>query len=206
MHLLDELVNKQHLFHRNEYLYKAQSPFKKIFIIRSGSVKTYKTNSLGDKMITGFFYPGEILGFNAIASYRYQENALVLDTLSICQLNFTALETLSVKFPSFQRKLIQLMSEKLSTRSILNLSSSAESKMAFFLLNISHKMKRYGTTGMHFSLSMTREDIALHLGLAKETVSRILSKFQSDNIVEYSNKSILVKDYLLLQSLAAQAG
>ncbi len=205
LHLLSELVNQQRVLHRNDFLYKAHETFKKIIIIRSGSVKTYKINSNGEMTITGFCYPGEILGFNAIASKTYQENALALDTLSICELNYSELEKLSDKFPCFDHQLIKLMSEKLSTNFLLNLSSSAESKMAFFLLNISNKMKNYGTTGMNFNLSMTREDIARYLGLATETVSRILSKFQLNNVLECSKKNIIVKDHYQLQALASLA-
>jgi CRP/FNR family transcriptional regulator len=206
LHLLSELVNQQTILHRNEYIYRAFETFRKIFIIRSGSVKTFKINSNGEKIITGFCYPGEILGFDAIATKTYQENALALDTVSVCELNFNELEKLSSKFPSYQHQLVKLMSEKLSSNFFLNLSSSAESKIAFFLLTISNKMKNYGTTGMNFNLSMTREDIARYLGLATETVSRILSKFQLNNILECSKKNIFLKDYSQLQILASQAG
>ncbi len=206
LHLLNDLVNQQTVLHRNDYIYKAAEKFTKIFIIRSGSVKTYKINASGEMVITGFCYPGEILGLNAIASKTYQENALALDTLSLCELNFNELEKLSIKFPCYQHQLIKLMSEKLSSDFFLNLSSSAESKMAFFLLSISKKMKNYGTSGMNFNLSMTREDIARYLGLATETVSRILSKFQSNNVLECSKKNIQLKDQTQLQSLASQAG
>lgn len=204
--LLDKLVDKRAIYHRHDYLYKAKDPFNKIIIIRSGSVKVYKLSAQGEMIILSFCYPGEILGLNAIAGDQYQENAVALDTLSVCQLNFNEFEKLSEKFPCFQKQLIKLMSEKLSTSFTFNSSSSAESKMAFFLLNISNKMKNYGTTGMDFSLSMTREDIAKYLGLATETVSRILSKFQLNNIVECSKKNILLKDYFTLRTLASQAG
>ncbi len=206
LHLLDSLVNQQTVLHRHDYVFKAAEPFKKIFIIRSGSVKTYKINAHGEMIITGFCYPGEILGLDAIASKTYQENALALDTLSLCELNFNELEKLSSKFPAYQHQLIKLMSEKLSTNFFLNLSSSAESKIAFFLLMISNKMKNYGTSGLDFNLSMSREDIAKYLGLATETVSRIFSKFQLNNVLECSKKNICVKDYPQLQSLASQAG
>lgn len=205
LHLLNELVNQQTILHRNEYVYRTSETFRKIFIIRSGSVKTYKMNSHGEMIITGFYYPGEILGFDAIASKTYQENAIALDTLSLCELNFDELEKLSSKFPSYQHQLIKLMSEKISTNFFLNLSSSAESKIAFFLLTISNKMKNYGTSGINFSLSMTREDIARYLGLATETVSRIFSKLQLNNILECSKKNIIVKNYSQLECLAAQA-
>lgn len=205
LHLLDNLVDKQKLYHRGDFIYKSREHFSHIYIIRSGTVKTYKENTQGDVTITGFCYPGEILGFNAIAANQYQENAVVLDTVSVCALRYNELEALSREFPCFQKQLVNLMSEKLSTHTVMNYSSSAESKVAYFLISISTKMKNYGTTGLNFHLSMSREDIAKHLGLASETVSRILSKFQINHLVEFSKKSVILKDLFRLQALAAQA-
>lgn len=205
LHLLDNLVDKRRLYHRGDYLYKTGDAFSDIYIIRTGSVKTFKLNAQGDFTITGFCYPGEILGFNAIATEQYQENAIALDTVSVCALRYNQLEALSIQFPCFQKQLVNLMSEKISTHSVMNIASSAESKVAYFLITISAKMKNYGTTGLNVHLSMSREDIAKHLGLASETVSRILSKFQMNHLVELSKKTVILKDQFQLQALAAQA-
>ncbi|MBS0285794.1 MAG: cyclic nucleotide-binding domain-containing protein [Proteobacteria bacterium] len=206
VHLLDKLINKQKIFHKSDYLFKAGASFKNIVVIRSGSIKTYKINAQGDQLITGFCYPGEVLGLNAIATKCYQENAVALDTVSVCELSFCEFEKVAEQVPSFQRQLIKMMSEKLCHTGIINLSSSAESKMAFFLLSISQKMKNYGTSGLDFKLSMTREDIAKYLGLASETVSRVLSKFQLSNLVACSQKNVQLKAYDQLVSLAEHVG
>lgn len=205
LHLLDSLVNKQKLFHRNEFIYKENARFTHIYVIRSGSVKTYHVAPDGTEVITGFFYPGELLGLNAIAPEHYIENVLALDTVSVCALNYAEFESLSTQFAGFNKQLIKLMSEKMATSSIINLTCSAESKLAVFLLTISKKMKNYGTSGVDFSLSMSRVDIAKYLGLASETVSRILSKFQVNSLLSYSNKNIQLKDLVKLEELAAQA-
>jgi len=205
LHLLDSLVNKQQLFHRNEFIFKENTRFTHIYIIRSGSVKTYNVTPDGTTVITGFLYPGELMGLNAIASEHYIENALALDTVSVCALNYAEFESLSTQFAGFNKQLIKLMSEKLASVCISNLSCSAESKLAVFLLTISKKMKNYGTSGVDFSLSMSRVDIAKYLGLATETVSRILSKFQLNSLLSYSNKNIQLKDITKLEALAAQA-
>lgn len=205
IHLLDSLIDKQRVFHKNEYIYREKKDFTEIFIIRAGSVKTYNIANNGQIVITGFCYPGEILGMNAIAAKCYQENAVTLDTVSVCALNYGEFVKLSNRFIGFNQQLIKLMSEKLASQSISNHTCSAESKIALFLLTISHKMKNYGTSGIDFSLSMSREDIAKYLGLATETVSRILSKFKLKQIITCSNKSVHLQDILQLEILAAQA-
>lgn len=202
---LEKIIKQSVLFHKNDFLYQSGTPFSTLAIIRSGCVKTYKINPNGDKTTTGFCYPGEILGLNAIAHNKYQEHAVALDTVSVCQLDFDAFEQLSLRFPKLQRYLISLMSEQLSNNLPPRLSSSAESKLAYFLLEISRKMKTFGISDKRLKLQMTRQDIAAYLGLATETVSRVLAKFQLRNILECSQKSILLKDYPTLQKLAFHA-
>lgn len=201
---LDNLIDKRLLYHRNEHIYRKHDPLKKIIILRSGSVKIYTQNAREENTILGFCYPGEILGFNAIASGRYQEHAIALDTVSTCELDYNQFEKMTKTFPAFQKQFIQLMSEQMSSAAFLSLSSSAESRIAFFLLSISKKMKNYGASGMSFNLRMTRSDIANYLGLASETVSRILAKFQLNNILNCSNKNVTLHDYHQLQTIASQ--
>ncbi|MBN9288917.1 MAG: hypothetical protein BGO43_07740 [Gammaproteobacteria bacterium 39-13] len=205
LYLLDSLIDKQRLFHKNEYVYREKKDFTEIFIIRTGSVKTYNIANNGQIAITGFCYPGEILGMNAIAAKSYQENAVALDTVSVCALKYCEFVKLSNQFISFNQQLIKLMSEKLASQLITNHACSAESKIALFLLTISNKMKNYGTSGIDFSLSMSRDDIAKYLGLATETVSRILSKFKLRKILTCSNKAVHLQDILQLEILAAEA-
>ena len=58
-----------------------------------------------------------------------------------------------------------------------------------FLLDLSIRLDNRGFAKDHLHLSMSRSDIANYLGLASETVSRVLTKFERDGLinVEYKN-------------------
>jgi CRP/FNR family transcriptional regulator len=72
---------------------------------------------------------------------------------------------------------------------------SAERRIAHFLLDIAARFKKHGLSASRFNLSMTRHDIGNYLGLAVETVSRILTRFQGGGIIEVDRRSINIKDH-----------
>jgi CRP/FNR family transcriptional regulator, anaerobic regulatory protein len=62
-------------------------------------------------------------------------------------------------------------------------------------------LKRRGFSSLEFKLSLTRQEIGNHLGLALETVSRLLKKFQDDELIEVQNRFIKIKNLGLLKNL-----
>jgi CRP/FNR family transcriptional regulator len=76
---------------------------------------------------------------------------------------------------------------------ILN-RSTAEERVAYFLLQISERLKKRGYSELEFRLSMTREEIGNHLGLAHETVSRLFNSFQVKNMIEVQLRLVKIID------------
>jgi CRP/FNR family transcriptional regulator len=55
-------------------------------------------------------------------------------------------------------------------------------------------------------LPMKRGDIADHLGMSVETVSRVLAQLQHDGIVAVSQSGIELRDRVALRNLACESG
>ena len=52
---------------------------------------------------------------------------------------------------------------------------------------------------------MTRRDIANHLGMAAETISRLLKRFQESGIVKIQRRELIIEDMQQLKVLAGCA-
>ena len=85
-------------------------------------------------------------------------------------------------------------------------SIRAEERLAFFLLNLSQRLKVRGYASSEFSLRMTREEIGSYPGLKLEKVSRVFSKFQEIGLVEVQQKHIRIADIPGLLKIAGQTG
>ncbi len=78
-----------------------------------------------------------------------------------------------------------------------------EERVADFLLNLAERLTALGYSPSEFVLRMTREEIGSLLGMELETVSRILSKFQKDALIEIEGQHVRI---VSIEGLRAVAG
>jgi CRP/FNR family transcriptional regulator len=202
---LDTLLKKnQRVVHKNDLLIQPGTPFDKLYVVRSGSLKTFHENAQGSEHIMSFNLPGEILGFDALRSEKHHLTVKALETSSVCEITFRALFLLAADSPPLQLRLLTLATQPQASLDYIHLNNSALERIALFLLNLSDRFNKRGLSPVSFHLSMTRQDIANYLGLTIETTSRMLSKLQKLNIIQLEQRDIALLDLRELQLLAAQ--
>lgn len=199
---LDSIISKRKTLQRGDYLFHDGQHFEQIYAVRSGSFKASNVNNAGDERICGFYFPGELLGFHAIHKKHYLNNAIALETSSVCAISFDQLFELGTQIPTLQRHLFDIASQKLSIDNLIDLNSAAEERLARFLLSISSRYQRRGLSPAEFRLSMSRQDIAHYLGLATETISRLFSDLQQQNILSIDRRQVQLMDLRKLQLIA----
>lgn len=197
--ILDDLITKRRVVNKGELLFQAGDKFERLIAVRSGAFKTTSDNAEGLQDIIGFYLPGELIGFDGITEGKHQITAQAIETSSICEIPFNDLLTFAAKMPSLQRQLISLMSQKTMPDSAVRLSHSAEQRLASFLLGLSKRYKNCGYSETEFNLPMSREDIAKYLGLAPETISRLLSHFHATGILDINRRHVVLNDFRRLQ-------
>lgn len=202
---LDHIIERKKPLKRNEQLFQVGSPLEVIYVVRSGSLKTYSPTIDGQEQVTGFHLPGELLGLDAIDNGYHPCVAKALETTSVCEIPFDRLEELTQELPTLQHQLLRLMSKEIFDDQELMLllgKKTAEARLSAFLLNISLRFKQRGFSSTEFYLSMSRNDIANYLGLAVETVSRMFTRFQEEGIIHAERKHIVINNWDTLQQLA----
>ena len=145
----------------------------------------------------GFHLPGELLGLDAIQTSRHGCSARVLETSAICEIPFERFEELASTIPSLQHQMFRLLSKEIGedTEMLALLGkSTAEERVANFLLSLSSRFHRRGFSATDFFLSMSRQEIGSYLGLALETVSRLLTRFQDEGLLRVERKHVQILD------------
>lgn len=202
---LERIIQRGRPLKRNEHLFHGGSPFRSLYAVRAGGIKTYTTGEDGREQVTGFHLPGELLGLDAIDDGAHPCSARALETTSVCEIPFTALAALSETIPALHRQLLRVMSkELLREQSLLVLlgKRNADERLAAFLVMLSERYRRRNLSGHAFRLSMSRNDIAEYLGLAVETVSRLFSRFQQEGTLQVRCKEVHILDMPQLRALA----
>ena len=203
--LLESIVKRKRMYKRGEVLFNLGAPVAHIYAIRSGSVKTSIPTDDGGAQITGFHVPGELLALDAISAGRYTCEARALETASVCEVAVDRFEELASRMPVLQHELIRIMSSEILQHQELLLllgRKTAGERLAAYLLGLSRRFAKRGYSPVEFNLSMSRGDIGNYLGIAEETVCRVLSRFDEEGLIAIQRRSVILKDLEALRLVA----
>ncbi len=202
---LDKVIERDRPIHKNKYIFDGGDPFRAVYAIRSGAVKSFCISDDGSEQVTGFYLPGEIFGWDGIDNNTHSNTATTLETTALCEIPFARFEEISRTMPILQKHFMRLMAKELtSDQELIGLlaKSSAEERVASLLLSLSSRLKRQHLSATQFRLPMSRADIGNYLGLTVETVSRVFSRFQSFDLILCDKKEIEIINLNGLSALA----
>ncbi|MGJ7496056.1 fumarate/nitrate reduction transcriptional regulator Fnr [Variovorax sp. RT4R15] len=192
---IDDIVATRRKVKRREALFHSGERFTSLYAIRTGVFKTRVATEDGRDQVTGFQMAGEIIGLDGIVNDHHTCDAVALEDSEVCVMPFDRIEELSREITSLQRHVHQIMSREIVREHGVMLllgGMRAEERLAAFLLNLVQRLHARGFSQSELVLRMTREEIGSYLGLKLETVSRTLSKFVTDGIIEVDNRHVRI--------------
>lgn len=202
------LVSWRRKVARGEALFHAGDQFDAVFAVWSGFFKTVISSTQGCEQVTGFRMAGEVIGLDGIETGRHRVDAVALENSSVCVVPFSELEALEREVPSLQRQFHKIMSQRIvfgyDVMFLLG-SRYAEERVAAFLLELTHRLQTRGFSASRVVLRMSRVELGSFLGLTFETVSRTLTKFQTNGLLVVRRKQIQIADPAGLQQLIDRA-
>lgn len=191
---LSDAVRRNRTLHKGDVVYHAGDPFNGIFALKSGTAKLVHVDPSGNESIVSLMLPGELLGFDGLASGRYTCSLVALETSSYCELPAHQLPRLSQYIPSIHSILLHRAGRKFeeSIRRMALIQRPAEQRLAAFMLDLSGRLQARGFSPLEFRVSLTRQEIGNLLGLALETVSRLLGHFEALGLIVVQGKLIRI--------------
>ena len=195
-----QLMKNRRVILRGEHIFRASDGAEAIYVISSGSVKSYVIMEDGEEQVLSFYLAGDVFGLDGMGADNYISSTVALETTTICKI---PLLNLSERY--LGRGFLKLISACLIQDHNLMLMlarKDADGRMASFLINLSRHFDKIGHSAEVFELTMTRQDIANYLGLAIETVSRTLRRFQDSGMLEVTRRKIQIYDFDCLLSIA----
>jgi len=201
-----EILKRRRAIPNGVRLFDNDQPLQSIFAVKSGSFKAVSQDAQGRQRVVGFYLPGELIGTDAMAGRRYTTSVLALEPSQVCDLWLSRLEASGRPLESLQRAIIEMLGREVAFHQQLISSlikQNSEQRLAAFLLSLSQRLRVRGLPAESFRLSMSRSDIASYLGLARETVSRLLTRLQGDGLIRLRGKRLVLLDLRGLERLAA---
>jgi CRP/FNR family nitrogen fixation transcriptional regulator len=170
--------------------------------VLSGTVRTSQLLSDGRRQIDSFHLAGDVFGIEAGETHRF--SADVVETATIVAYRRCRLDRLTAEDSDFTQQVVAAMMrslERAQDHLLLLGRKSALEKIATFLLDMAARLPDLD----HVDLPMSRIDIADHLGLTIETVSRSLTRLERDGVIRLPEhrRSIILYNKSALRRLTA---
>lgn len=158
---------------KNEELFAEGDEADYFYQVVLGVIRSYKLLSDGRRQIDAFHLRGDIFGLEAGREHRFSAEAV--GDAAVIAYRRSRLDTLTRDDPAFRDNIMMTTLRSLQRAQdhmLLLGRKTAQEKIATFLLDMA---ARVSEDDEQFELPMQRCDIADHLGLTIETVSRTLT-------------------------------
>lgn len=175
------------------------------YMLRAGSVKSYLDSEDGCEQVAAFHFPGDILGFDAMAERRHMSSAIALETVAYCTIPYERVMSLITSVPGLWSALMRGAASHIvdaEQHALLLGQKSAPARLASFLLALSHRFAARGCSATEFNLSMSRQDIANYLAVAVETISRLFTDLQRKGALTVDRRFIRISSVKALEDMA----
>ncbi len=188
---------------KGEELFAEGDEAEFFYQVVSGAIRSYKLLSDGRRQIDAFHLRGDIFGLEAGSNHRFSAEAVGAAT--VIAYRRSRLSALIEDDTAFRDRIMTatLRSlERAQDHMLLLGRKTAQEKMATFLLDMAERLSK---DDEHFELPMQRSDIADHLGLTIETVSRTLTQFARSGLIRLlpAGRSIGLCNKMALRGLNA---
>ncbi len=185
---------------RGEILFSQMDPAEAVYIVHSGCIALFLATPDGRELVINEMHPFDCFGELSLITGRPRSTAAMARVPSVI------ISIPSDCFMEVLRRDAELMQRVLElTAQRLRVSSERESALAFLdskarvsrvLLLLDHQ------AGAEGEIKITQEELAQHVGLARQTVTKILGEWRTAGWIETSRGEVVVLDREALQNQA----
>jgi len=180
-------------FKKNQVIYYEGDKGNGLYLVMGGRIKTIKLAEDGRELMTGIYAVDQYLGVQAMLSNElYSDTATALEDSALVLIPKDQLEPLLNLYPEVAREFIKLLANDIREKEdqLLQLAyHSVRKRMAEAMVRLHKQQHDAGE-----SFKITREDLAAMAGMATETVSRTLSDFKDEGLIEKKGSTITILD------------
>jgi len=188
---------------RNTVIFHEGEPCKGFYIVESGAVKLYKESTEAKEHVLHVAMPGDCFGEAALfLGTGYPASAAAVQDSMLILLRKDEFVQLLRENPDVSFKLMASMAlwshRLVNSIELLTLKDSG-ARLAHYILS---KIPINAQNGIVIDLGMPKQVLASHLGMTGETLSRLLARFEEDQLVEVQGRKLKILSTEDLQDLA----
>jgi CRP/FNR family transcriptional regulator len=187
-------------------LFRQGAAARCVYLVHAGWFKIVRTGEDGYEQALDFCGPGDVLGCDALVGETHHNEAVALETAWAYALPIHDVQRLCHRFAAFNSRWQAAMASHITRAgeaAWVMAAVGAEKRTARFVIVLARRLGALGESNRRLRLRMCRRDIASHLGLAHESVSRSFSMLVEQKVLLVDNREIEIIDETALHRIAA---
>lgn len=193
---------------RKQVLFREGEPAAALYVIQSGRLKLTQLAPDGQEVLVRFVGPGEICaGVAALQGSSYPVTAQAVETARLLLWRREVLRDLCDRYPQIQTNILRAITGHLQesmTRTRELATERVAQRVARTLLRLARQAGREVAGGTLVDHPLSRQELAEMAGTTLYTVSRLLSRWEADGIVEAGREKVTVRSQQRLAELAEE--
>ncbi len=180
---------------KSEVLFEQGSKGSIIYYLLDGKIKLYRLDEKGNECVINFIQKNEFFAEILLVQDTYPVSAQALETSIMVAIDKNKLLPLLKSSFEFSLNIITMLVKRINylVDTIERLSTQdAKEKFLNYIAFLS-KTKKSNTV----TIDIPKQELALLLGMAKETLSRVEKQLSSDGIIEVNNRQIKILKQIL---------
>ncbi len=207
-HVRDDFANQMIVKHfkRGQNIFTEGAFPAGIYFVKSGKIKKFKMLNSGKEQIIYICSEGEMIGYAAfLGEERYHDSAATITESAIGFIPKDRLVYLMDRHHELSKLLIKKLSHEFGV--MVNFiatftKKSVRERVALTLLILNENFRNNVNENSEIQIELTREDFANIVGIAIETLVRILSDFEREGLISKKGRKIVIRQPLRLFSIA----
>lgn len=192
----DKLIKQLKLFcfiqkkPKGEILFIEHTKGSYIYFLINGKIKLYRTNEKGNECLIRFVNSNEFFAEILLTQDIYPVTAQTVSGSTLMLIDKNKLLEILKIHPEFSLHIIQMFAKRINyLMDTIERISTQDAKEKF--LNYIHYLSKIQDS-LTVDLDIPKQDLALLLGMAKETFSRVEKQLIREGIIKVNNKQIKI--------------
>ena len=181
-----------------QLVFSEGEPCHGLYVVERGHIRIFKSSASGREQVLSIDGPGSsVAELPVFDGGNYPASGAAVDDATLLLIRTQDFQALCLEHPHVALKVLRVVGSRLRrlVGIIEELSfTTVRHRLASFLLRLARQQGKPVGDGVEFELPASNQELAAQIGTVRELVSRNLSRFQSEGLVQIDGRRIIISD------------
>jgi CRP-like cAMP-binding protein len=191
---------------KGDVLFHQDDPASWVYVVVAGRLRVTQTTAAGQQIIIRYIGSGETAGYNALSGGEsYPSSVSAIDDTALMAWQRAAIRQLMERHARISLNAISIIESRyreMQTRLRELATESVERRIAHTLLRLAEQAGRRTAVGIEIAFPLSRQDLAEMCGTTLHTVSRTVSGWEEEGIIDSGRRRVIVRKADALRAIA----